>query len=234
VCRTLNGACEPLLPVGAGWLCSGTLAGPMEAFEQFVAVYLEQHDYVVSSAVKFPFSRQTRRVDHVEVQTHGYEVDIVGARADRLVLATVKSFLGSRGVVADHVDGTSERTAATKRYALLNDVELRSSVVRQAAKRYGYSVRQVELRLFVGRFAGPTKGEHERRVREWCRSQRSGAGSIKVYSLADTVDTVVSAAVAGKQYRDNPVLVTMKLLQAAGLLQSGLPEIQTEDDADSE
>jgi hypothetical protein len=48
------------------------------------------------------------------------------------------------------------------------------------------------------------------------------------------VDTVVSAAVTGKQYRDNPVLVTMKLLQAAGLLQSELPEIQAEDEADSE
>ncbi|MFL5826734.1 MAG: hypothetical protein ACJ76V_09445, partial [Thermoleophilaceae bacterium] len=46
-----------------------------------------------------------------EMQTHGYEVDLVAARADRLVLATVKSFFGSRGVVADHVTGetTSER-----------------------------------------------------------------------------------------------------------------------------
>ncbi len=35
------------------------------------------------------------------VQTHGYEVDLVGARSDRLVLATVQSYLGSRGVVAD-------------------------------------------------------------------------------------------------------------------------------------
>jgi hypothetical protein len=52
--------------------------------------------------------------------------------------------------------------------------------------------------------------------------------------LADTVDTVVNAAASGKRYRDNPVLVTMKLLQAAGLLQSDLPDIQTEDDADSE
>ena len=35
---------------------SGTVTATMEAFEQFVAVYLEQHDYGVSSAVKFPFS----------------------------------------------------------------------------------------------------------------------------------------------------------------------------------
>lgn len=69
----------------------------MESFEQFVAVAMEAEGLIVSEAVKFPVRRQTRKVAHDEVQTHGYEVDLVGARADRLVLATVKSFLGSRG-----------------------------------------------------------------------------------------------------------------------------------------
>jgi hypothetical protein len=110
-------------------------------------------------------------------------VDLVGARADSLVLATVKSFLGSRGAVADHVDGTSTHAAANRRYALLNDRALRSSVLHQAKKRYGYSASQVQLCLFVGRFAGPTRGLHERRIRSWCRAQRVGAGSIQVYSL---------------------------------------------------
>ncbi len=78
----------------------------MESFEQFLAVALEAEGLIVSEAVKFPVRRQTRKVLHDEVQTHGYQVDLVGARADRLVLATVKSFLGSRGVVAEHVMGT--------------------------------------------------------------------------------------------------------------------------------
>jgi hypothetical protein len=66
----------------------------VEAFESFVAVALEAEGLVVSSAVKFPVRLQTRRVDRVEIQTHGYEVDLVGARADRLVLATVKVLPG--------------------------------------------------------------------------------------------------------------------------------------------
>ncbi len=78
----------------------------MESFEQFVAVAMEVEGLIVSEAVKFPVQRRTRKTIHDEVQTHGYEVDLTGARADRLVLATVKSFLGSRGVVADHVMGT--------------------------------------------------------------------------------------------------------------------------------
>ena len=194
----------------------------MEAFEQFVAVYLEQQDFVVSSAVKFPFTRQTGRQDHVEFQTHGYEVDLIAARADHLILATVKSFLGSRGVVADHVIGSSNNIAANKRYVILNDREIRKSIVRQAAKRYGYSLDQVQLGLYVGRFSGPSKGEHEQRVRDWCLRQRIGVGPIEVFSLTDMVETVVHAATDAKQYRDNAILVTMRLLNAANLLKPSL------------
>jgi hypothetical protein len=175
----------------------------VEAFEQFVAVYLEQQGYVVSSAVKFPFTRRTHKRDYVEVQTHGYEVDLIAARADHLILATVKSFLGSRGVVADHVIGSSSNPRANKLYMLLNDTEIRRSIARQAASRYGYQYSQVQLGLFVGRFAGPTVGEHERKVRAWCKRQRVGTSPIEVLSLADMVETVVHAATDAKQYRDN-------------------------------
>jgi hypothetical protein len=44
-------------------------------------------------------------------------------------------------------------------------------------------------------------------------------------------DAVVEAAVTGRQYRDNPVIVTMKLLQAARLLAPGLTEISAADEA---
>lgn len=201
----------------------------MEAFEQFVAVYLEQQDFVVSSAVKFPFTRQTSRQDHVEYQTHGYEVDLIAARSDRLILATVKSFLGSRGVVADHVIGTSKHISANKRYVILNDREIRKSIVHQAALRYGFRRDQVQLGLYVGRFSGPSKGEHEQRVRDWCRRQRIGIGPIEVFSLTDMVETVVHAATNVKQYRDNPVLVTMRLLKAANLLKPSISELLDSD-----
>jgi hypothetical protein len=39
-------------------------------------------------------------------------VDLVAARADQLVLSTVKSFLGSQGVIADHVTGATTNLAA--------------------------------------------------------------------------------------------------------------------------
>ena len=43
----------------------------MESFEQFVAVAMEAEGLIVSSAIKFPVKRQTRKAMHDEVQTHG-------------------------------------------------------------------------------------------------------------------------------------------------------------------
>jgi len=129
----------------------------MESFEQFVAVAMEAEGLVVSEAVKFPVQRQTKKASHREVQTHGYEVDLIGARADKLVLATVKSFFGSTGAVAAHVMGTATNDRFNRLYVLLNDPVIRSGVVSAAAKRYGYSESNVQLRLYVGRFAAPTK-----------------------------------------------------------------------------
>lgn len=192
----------------------------MEAFEQFVAVALEADGFVVSPAVKFRVQRQTKKTAYHERQTHGYEVDLVAARADRLVLATVKSFFGSRGVAAEHVNGKSAKHAGL--YKLLNNEEIRSGVIDAACREYGYEAGQVQLRLYAGKFAAPKTGTHEAAIREWCEAQRAGVGSIEVFGVQDVVASVRQAATQN-QYRDNPVLVTMKVLQAAGLLDLGSP-----------
>lgn len=190
----------------------------MEAFEAFVALAMEAEGLVVSEAVKFPVRMPTRRKDHLEVQRHGYEVDLIGARSDRLVLSTVKSYLGSRGVVAEHVTGDTGNEQAARRFSLLNRREVRGPVVRGAAKRYGYSTRQVELRLYVGKFAR-RDGTNEARVRAWARSQRVGAGRIRVFNLSEVI-AAVRPTVVPTEYRDNPVIVTWKVLEAAGMITS--------------
>lgn len=83
----------------------------MEAFESFVAIALEADGFVVSPAVKFDVKRRTRKAAYKEMQTHGYEVDLVAARSDQLVLATLKSFLGSAGVRAEDVMGRDPTSA---------------------------------------------------------------------------------------------------------------------------
>lgn len=189
----------------------------MEAFESFVALALESEGFVVSSSVKFPVRRRVRKKSRPEFQEHGYEVDLVAAQADRLVLATVKSFLGSRGVAAEAVTGETADKRKAGMYRLLNDPVIRDGVVKAAGKRYGYKTSEIELRLYAGRFAGRRAGEHERRIKEWAAQQRVGAGQIGVVGLSEVVRKVRLAA-ERKQYRDNAALVAVKVLGEAGHL----------------
>lgn len=183
----------------------------MEAFEQFVALAMEQEGLVVSGALKFPVRRRTKKSIYEEWQEHGYEVDLIGANAGKLVLATVKSFFGSRGVVAEHVMGERGNTSW---YSMLNQLDIRDGIVAGACDRFGYDPSQVEMRLYVGKFAG---GDHESRIREWALTQWIGGGPLRVIGAEDVVADVRKMALSS-QYRDHPVLATLKVLQATGEL----------------
>lgn len=174
----------------------------MEAFESFCAVALEAEGLVVSSGVKFPVALKTRKAAYSEIQTHGYEIDLVGARADLLVLATVKSYFGSRGVVAEHVTGETSDHTASRRYLLLNHPSIRRKVVNEATRLYGYGADQVELRLYVGRFAAPIRGTHEKRIRAWAKMKRVGRGRSRSLALQ------TSLAVCGRLLRKSSTATT--------------------------
>ncbi len=182
----------------------------MEAFESFVALALESEGLVVSEAVKFKIALQTKRKDKVEIQEHGYEVDLVAARADKLVLASVKSFFGSYGVLAKEVAGVSGGSGDSG-YKMLNRPEVREGILAEAAKTYGYAENQVEFRLYVGHFRSV---QQELETRDWCASQFVGSGPIKVCSV-DEIVGVVKAKAESKTYLNNPALVALKVLQEA-------------------
>jgi hypothetical protein len=86
----------------------------VEAFEQVVAVPMESEGLVVSGGAKFPVKRKTAKKDSDESQSHGYEVDLIGANRERLVVASVNSFFGSRGVQADEVLGRARRLSRSR------------------------------------------------------------------------------------------------------------------------
>jgi hypothetical protein len=178
----------------------------VEAYESVVAVALEGEEFAVTGPVKFPIEVHVEKQHRTETQTHGFEVDLVAARADRLVLATIKSYFGSRGVVADH--------------RLLNDPPFREQMVSLAAGRYGYTVDQVRVRLYAGRFA-PASGKHEQRIRAWCSQTWVGGGPIEVFGPHEVAEQLLVTA-ANTQYRDNPVLAAVKLLLATGHVSAGV------------
>lgn len=65
----------------------------MESFEQVAKVFYQARGYVVTSNVKFPVRRQTRKAAYAEFQEHGYEINLVGARAESLMLASLSEVL---------------------------------------------------------------------------------------------------------------------------------------------
>jgi hypothetical protein len=88
--------------------------------------------------------------------------------------------------------------------------------VRQAAERYGYTVEQVLVRFYVGCFAAASAG-HEQRIRDWCKTTTVGGGPIDVFGPHEVAEQITLAA-QHSQYRDHPVLATVKLLTATGRL----------------
>lgn len=190
--------------------------GTLEAFESFVALAMEGEGLLTSGPHMFSVRRQTRKVSIKEFQTHGYEVDLIGIRKDKLVLASVKSLFGSGGVFADRVTGKS--ATHSSQYKLINDVQLREEIARQAARRFGFQVAEVELRLYAGKFAS---AKNEAEIRDWCRSQFVGSGPIGIFGAKEIVPLVLQEA-RRTQYRDSEVLATLKVLDSLSLL--GTPD----------
>jgi hypothetical protein len=189
----------------------------MEAFESFVALALEEDGFVVSPAVKFPVRRRVRKASRVEFQEHGYEVDIVAARADRLLLATVKSFLGSGGVAAETVTGKTDDRRRAAMYRLLNDPVIRAgSSMRRPGDTATRDSRSSSASTSGGSpdlapastSAGSANGQRPKRV---------GSDPIVVVGLDELVGKVRRAA-ERRQYRDNAALVPVKVLAEAGQL----------------
>jgi hypothetical protein len=83
---------------------------------------------------------------------------------------------------------------------------VRTALSKEPRRRYGYPIRQIDLRLYVGKFAGAMTGEHERLIRaSWA---------------ATSVDPAARRVAGGKQYGDNPALAAIKVFEAAGMLLS--------------
>lgn len=188
----------------------------MEAFEHVVKVAMETEDLIVASNLKFPVKRQTRKLLTEEEQTHGYEVDLVGVRHDRLVLASVKSYFGSRGVNSQGFQGIADESKTTHfdRYKLFNEIDIQDGVVRAAANQFGFPEEQVQLRLYVGKFASITEQES---VTTHLREPSDGRRAVEVISLDQVIDRLFTM-IHKKTYLNDPVVMTLKALNHAGKL----------------
>jgi len=186
----------------------------MESFEQLCKVALESEGFIVTGNVKFFVRRKTKKTSHDEFQEHGYEFDLVAARSNRLILGEAKSYLGSQGVNRQGFRGLADETRRTsfERYKVLNDPTLRSEIAIRASERYGFRQSQVEWRLYVGKFANGHEGD----VRAHLAAMDP---PVRVVGLTEIVDALVGLA-ERRTYTDDPVIMTVKALAAAGRLNS--------------
>lgn len=180
----------------------------MESFESLVALAMRAENLHVSGPIKFMIKRKTKKKTYDEFQEHGYEVDLVGMRKDKLVLTTVKSFLGSQGVKFKDVSATSG--SGGEGYRMLNDRELRKLMIEAACKQFGFEPKDVEVRIYGGRF----HSTDEAKIREWCQNEKAGSGPIQVYNLIEILDSVKELA-GRKTYIDDPALVAVKSMLIA-------------------
>jgi hypothetical protein len=185
----------------------------MESFEHLVKVALESENLIVATNLKFHVKRRTRKASVKEEQTHGYEVDLVGAKNRRLVLASVKSYFGSTGVNRQGFKNIAKdgRQTYFDNYKLFNYKDIREGVIAKAASQFGYSTNQVELRLYVGHFQND---EEQQEVTKHLRTIKAGRGPIKVVGLLEIVEAALGVANSAT-YINDPVVMTLKALKKA-------------------
>lgn len=180
----------------------------MEAFEHIVKVFLESQGYVVTTNIKFPVWIKTKKAKYEEYQTHGYEVDIVGAKSNALLLGSVKSFFGSIGVNRQGFRGIADTSKGTHYswYKIYNEPEIRNGILKGAERKYKYPPEQIQLCLFVGNFRS---GDEDLITTHLNEKQ------IEVYNLQRIVGGLLEVT-KSKTYINDPVVVTIKALQQLG------------------
>ena len=187
----------------------------MESFEHVCKVALEWDGFVVTSGVKFPVTRRTKKRAYEETQTHGYEVDLVGANRNKLILAECKSYLASAGVLLSDFDLDDP-----KGFKMINDPQLRRGMVSVACERYGYSLDQVSVRLYAGNVKRK-RGQTGRSAEAALRDRLTELG-VTLVTLQDIVSNIRAAA-GPTHYLNDPVLMTVKALVSSGHLEKMEP-----------
>lgn len=181
----------------------------MESFEHVVKVYLESLGYAVSCGVKFPIKLRVKSKDGKKhYQRHGYEVDVVAAKHGELLLGSVKSFFGSKGVNRQGFKGLAnpDRRTHFPRYLMFNRLKIGNGIIREASKLYGYQKEQIRLALFVGRFLACDKDAVRKHLTE---------RGVKVVGPDEIVKQLLTL-VSKKTYVNDPVITTLRLLYAEG------------------
>lgn len=183
----------------------------MEAYENMVARAMETEGLLVAGPKKFAFMLPYMKQGKERIATTWIEVDLIGMSADRLILASVKSYFGSGGTDASHFLG-EKGVKKAKGYRMIQDPEIRELLGEDASKLFGFDKKQIEFRFYSGLY----KGDGEQRIRDWADKKENHAfgNKIQIFNVNQVVDKIVLLA-EGKGYVDDASIVAIKAFKAA-------------------
>ena len=189
----------------------------MDGLDQIASLYLEIEGFAVSRRVIFPVETVVYKAMRTERQTEVFEIDLVAARADKIRLCSVKSFLTSQEIGRQGFKGIADeglRKTHFDEYKLFNDPNIRRQVTELACQKYGYQTDQVELVLF----AGKVKAGQEAMIRQHLESL-APHGLVTVLTAKEILPKVLEHCEQNISL-NNPIVTMTKLLHQEGLLKS--------------
>ncbi|MBI3744543.1 MAG: hypothetical protein HY261_09720 [Chloroflexi bacterium] len=92
---------------------------------------------------------------------------------------------------------------------------MQQKIIEKSGEIYNYHPNQVELWLFVGHFESL---KQERKIRDGLAKSHSGFRSVTVVGLSEIV-SVILKALDSKMYFNDPVIMTVRALEMAKVLQ---------------
>ena len=134
----------------------------------------------------------------------------------------MKSFFGSKGVNRQGFDGIADSSRKTEfgPYRIFNDQAVRNGIIAEAMARYGFPRNSVRIKLFVGRFSPG----HRAVIEGHLHALEDDGVRMAVEGLEEIMDGLIEEA-QKRTYINDPVIMTIKALDAAGLLSKNQSQI---------
>ncbi len=99
---------------------------------------------------------------------------------------------------------------------MINDKKKRAELIELVAEKYGYDVKDVEVRLYAGKFAGKTG---EQLIRDWASKQILGGYELQVVNALQ-LSTVIEALAKETHYQNNIAVAFAKTQFEAALIRA--------------
>ena len=184
----------------------------MNAFEDIVALYLEEEGYWVRQHVKVHeiTKEYKRNLGRYSIPTPEVDIVALNMKENELLLVEVKSFLDSYGVWYEAVSGTDPKKESTRGYRLFWDSEYRQVISQRLREEYlNRRLINETTRITYALAAGNIHSSaDELNIREYFSKPERGW---KLFSPKDIKDKI--RKMSEKGWEDNLVTITAKLIQ---------------------